>query len=91
MLEGVGFAINDDFAFFADIDDAHFSPIKEVLGPKLGSHAQNHFLRERDHPAGDNAVDIGIDELDFVFAKRLLDQVFLPKSFGVVMGVVFLR
>ena len=74
---------NDPVA--ADIDDAHLSSLKKILGPELISRRQLQFSAHRHRRACDDTVNVAVDQIDLICLKQILDQKFLPESVGRVM------
>ena len=89
MMERIFFSIEGYNTFSTDIDDSHFPTIKEMLGTKFWSRRKSNFLFPRNDTADNDSIDVRISPVDVIYAKDILNQIFLAKTFRIIMLIVF--
>jgi hypothetical protein len=79
-------AVHCDGALLADIENAHFPSLGEILCPKLGSRLENERLPHGYGRTYDHAVNVKVHQLDLVGREQIGNQKFFSDLGGVHSG-----
>ena len=74
VVHFVGDAVDGDGAFFADVEDAELASFEEVGGAELVGGAEGKGFGGGDGGTDDGAIDITIDQGDFVGGEEGIDE-----------------